>query len=122
MFWVWHLLPWQYTKDGKMPGDASNEIKNTLDNLHKLLGHRARLGICVLLARHTALSFSRLKELLEETDGSLGAQLRKLEDAGFISVKKEFRNRKPVSWYRLTESGQSGLEKHLDALRQLINP
>ncbi|MCK5035168.1 MAG: transcriptional regulator [Candidatus Sabulitectum sp.] len=104
-----------------MSGDDSNGIKNALNNLNKLLGHRTRLGICVLLARHTALSFSRLKELLEETDGSLGAQLRKLEDEGFISVKKEFKNRKPVSWYCLTEQGQSGLEKHLDALTQLIN-
>ena len=105
-----------------MPSEQNESIKSALDNLNKLLGHRARLGICVLLARHTALSFSRLKELLQETDGSLGAQLRKLEDEGFISVKKEFRNRKPVSWYRLTSSGQSGLEKHLDALKLLINP
>ncbi|MCK5133549.1 MAG: transcriptional regulator [Candidatus Sabulitectum sp.] len=104
-----------------MPSEQNESIKSALDNLNKLLGHRARLGICVLLARHTALSFSRLKELLEETDGSLGAQLRKLEDEGFISVKKEFRNRKPVSWYCLTETGQSGLERHLDALKQLIN-
>ncbi len=104
-----------------MSGDESTGIKDALNNLNKLLGHRTRLGICVLLARHTALSFSRLKELLEETDGSLGAQLRKLEDEGFISVKKEFRNRKPVSWYSLTETGQVGLERHLDALTQLIN-
>ena len=105
-----------------MPHNQSDGIKNTLDQLSKLLGHRTRLGICVLLARHTALSFSRLKELLEETDGSLGAQLRKLEDENFISVKKEFRNRKPVSWYTLTEEGRGGLEKHLDALTQLIRP
>lgn len=105
-----------------MSGDDSNGIKDALNNLNRLLGHRTRLGICVLLARHTALSFSRLKELLEETDGSLGAQLRKLEDEGFLSVKKEFRNRKPVSWYGLTNKGRSGLEKHLDALKQLISP
>lgn len=102
------------------PNDDDRSIKSALDNLSKLLGHRVRLGICALLARHTALSFSRLKELLGETDGSLGAQLRKLEDDGFITVKKQFMNRKPVSWYRLTAEGQSGLERHLDALEQLI--
>jgi len=104
-----------------MSGDESKGIRNALDNMNRLLSHRTRLGICVLLAKHTALSFSRLKELLEETDGSLGAQLRKLEEEEFISVKKEFRNRKPVSWYCLTETGQTGLERHLDALAQLIN-
>ena len=105
-----------------MPHNQSDGIKNALDQLSKLLGHRTRLGICVLLARHTALSFSRLKELLEETDGSLGAQLRKLENEEFISVKKEFRNRKPVSWYTLTDKGRVGLENHLRALTELIQP
>jgi len=103
-----------------MPATDSESIKATLNRLSTILGHRARLGICVLLARHTALSFSRLKELLEETDGSLGAQLRKLEEEEFISVKKQFVNRKPVTWYSLTEAGRVCLEKHLDALEQLL--
>ena len=58
----------------------------------------------VLLSTADALSFSRLKTLLNETDGNLGAQLRKLEDAGYVNVKKEFENRKPVSWYSLSAS------------------
>lgn len=96
------------------------ELKRTLKNLSKLLAHRVRLGICVLLSRHEALSFSRLKELLEESDGSLGGQLRKLENEEFINAKKEFRNRKPVTWYNLTEKGQVVLEMHLHALEKLI--
>ena len=102
----------------KASGDS--RIRAGLRGLNKLLGHRARLGICVLLARSDQLSFSRLKEVLEETDGNLGAQLRKLEDEGFVTVRKEFRNRRPVSWYALTAQGRRGLEAHLDALGQLI--
>ncbi len=91
-----------------------------LEGFSKLLSHRSRLGVCVLLSRHGELSFSRFKELLEETDGNLGAQLRKLEDEGFIKVRKEFKERKPVSWYRLTTKGQKTLSKHLEALRRII--
>ena len=91
-----------------------------LGALDKLLEHRARLGICVLLSRHDLLSFSRLKELLSETDGSLGAHLKRLEEADRIGVKKEFRDRKPVSWYRLTPSGRDAVEAHLAALERLI--
>ncbi len=105
-----------------MSDDDSNDIRNALNNLNKLLGHRTRLGICVLLARHTAMSFSRFKQLLGETDGNLGAQLRRLEDAGFIYVTREFKNRKPVSWYTLTDTGREGLKKHLDAMTRIINP
>ena len=88
--------------------------------LDKLLEHRLRLSICVLLSRFDEISFSRLKELTGETDGNLGANLRRLEDAGQLAVRKEFVGRKPVSWYRLTDSGRGILRSHLDALSSLI--
>lgn len=100
--------------------DRNDQIQTGLRGLNKLLGHRTRLGICVLLARNDQLSFRRLKELLEETDGNLGAQLRKLEDERLISVQKEFRDRRPVSWYALTEHGLATLEVHLEAMQQLM--
>jgi DNA-binding MarR family transcriptional regulator len=100
--------------------DGDAQIQEGLRSLSKLLGHRTRLGICVLLARNDALSFSRLKELVEETDGNLGAHLRKLEDEGFLSVRKEFRARKPVTWYTLTEHGRRCLNEHISALEMLL--
>jgi DNA-binding MarR family transcriptional regulator len=100
--------------------DQNESIQAGLRGLHKLLGHRTRLGVCVLLARNDHVSFSRLRELLEETDGNLGAQLRKLEDEGLISVKKEFRDRVPVSWYSLTARGRSTLETHLESMARLM--
>ena len=91
-----------------------------LDQLDALLQHRSRLGACVLLSGADALSFSRLKALLDETDGNLGAQLRKLEDAGYVAVKKEFVERKPVSWYSLTSLGKRSLKSHLNAMDALV--
>jgi DNA-binding PadR family transcriptional regulator len=86
----------------------------------RILDHRLRLAICVLLTRFERLSFSRLKELTEETDGNLGANLRRLEEVGFIEVAKEFVARKPVSWYAITPRGEKTLKAHLDDLSQLI--
>jgi len=91
-----------------------------LEGFQKILGHRSRLGICVLLARNSELSFRRLRELLAENDGSLGAQLRKLEEEGFVTVRKEFKNRKPISWYQLTAAGRQRLEVHLNILTGLL--
>ena len=91
-----------------------------LPDLDRLLEHGARLGIAVLLARYDEMSFSRFKEVLRETDGNLGAQLRKLEDAGYLTARKEFQKRKPVTWYGLTALGRKALARHLDALRHLI--
>jgi len=90
------------------------------DGFDRLLEHRVRLAICVLLSRNDAVSFSRFKQLFGETDGNLGAQLRTLEDAGYIGVRKEFRERKPVSWYSLRPKGRKALMVHVEALQDLI--
>ena len=89
-------------------------------SLDRLLEHRVRLAVCVLLSRNDALSFRRLKELLDETDGSLGAHLRKLENAGYIRVRKAFVERKPVSWYSLKANGRKALAAHSDVLGRII--
>lgn len=80
-----------------------------------------RLAVAVLLTRWDRLSFSRLRELTGETDGSLGAHLRRLEDAGYLTVDKEFVQRKPVSWYALAPAGRVALTDHLAALEELID-
>ena len=91
-----------------------------LDQLDPLLQHRSRLGAMVLLSGVDAINFSRLKTLLQETDGNLGAQLRKLEEAGYVSVKKEFADRKPVSWYAIHPKGKAALNAHLAAMGSLL--
>jgi len=91
-----------------------------LRQLDELLQHRTRLGACVLLADSDALSFTRLRELLDESDGNLGAHLRRLEEAQYVEVRKEFVGRKPVTWYSLAPAGRSALKAHLAALDALI--
>jgi DNA-binding PadR family transcriptional regulator len=95
-------------------------MKGEIDGFDRVLEHRVRLAVCVLLTRYDRLSFSRLKELTGETDGNLGANLRKLEDEGYAAVEKEFVNRKPVTWYSITARGRMILKAHLDTLGQLI--
>ncbi len=96
------------------------DLPLSFEDLDALLQHRSRLGVMVLLSNTDAMNFTRLKELLKETDGNLGAQLRKLEEAGYLMVKKEFAARKPVSWYSITPVGRSALRKHLNALQELF--
>lgn len=92
-----------------------------LDGLEPALEHRARLAIAVLLARDGEISFAAFKEQLQMTDGNLGAQLRKLEEAGIVSLRRDFVERKPVTWYALTGTGRQTLDRHLKALQSLIH-
>lgn len=101
--------------------DPSQRTRDGLARLDPVLEHRMRLGACVLLSSVDALSFSRLKELLEATDGNLGAQMRKLEEVNYVAVRKEFRDRKPVTWYSLTSAGKQALRSHLEAMEKVIS-
>lgn len=105
-----------------MPASKDETVEDWpgVDGLDRLLSHRSRIAVCVLLSRVDSLSFARLKELLEESDGSLGAHLRKLEEADYINVRKEFVDRKPISWYTLRAKGRKALVAHLKSLTQLI--
>ena len=91
-----------------------------LDGLDPAFEHRARLAIAVLLARHGEVSFARFKQELELTDGNLGAQLRRLEDDGLLTLRRDFVDRKPVTWYALSKPGRKALDKHLSVLRAVI--
>jgi len=91
------------------------------EKLDPLLQHKVRFGTCVLLSNTKSLSFTKLKEALSATDGNLGAQLTKLEEHKYLKVTKEFIKRKPVTWYSLTKTGETSLNKHLDALQEIID-
>ncbi len=105
----------------KRPADPELPALDELDLLNGVLEHRVRLAACVLLSRHDAMSFTGLKQVLGETDGSLGAHLRKLEESGYLAVEKTYRDRRPVTWYRLSDSGRTSLKRHLSVLTRLID-
>lgn len=102
------------------PPDADSSIREPLEGVDRLLEHRVRLAILVLLTRHDRISFSRFKELTGETDGSLGAHLRRLEDEAYVDVTKEFVDRRPTTWYAISGAGREALARHLEALEGLI--
>ena len=105
----------------KPPADPDLPALDELELLNGLLEHRVRLAICVLLSKYAAMSFTRLKQVLDETDGSLGAHLRKLENSGYLDVEKAYRDRRPVTWYRLSTRGRTSLKRHLAVLKRLID-
>jgi DNA-binding MarR family transcriptional regulator len=96
------------------------QTTDALDALDPLLQHRSRLGAMVLLSTAEGITFTKLRQLLTETDGNLGAQLRKLEDAKYVLANKTFIDRKPTTQYSITKAGHAALKRHLDAIDALI--
>ena len=66
------------------------------------------------------VDFSYLRDLLEVTDGNLGAHLRKLEETGYIAVNKLFVERKPRTFVAATAEGRKAFQEHVAALESIL--
>lgn len=89
-------------------------------DLDGLIHERVRLGIVSALSVNESLAFTELRQVLETTDGNLSAHARKLEDAGYIEVRKSFAGRVPHTDYSLTALGRSRLTEYLAHMEALI--
>ena len=89
--------------------------------LDDIIHSRIRLAIMSVLISIEEAEFKFLKEKVNTTDGNLSVHLKKLEEASYITVKKEFIERKPVSTYKLTEKGKVAFELYIKKLEGLIN-
>jgi DNA-binding PadR family transcriptional regulator len=91
-----------------------------LPELNSVIHGKLRLALLSLLAGVEQAEFTWLRARTGATDGNLGAQLLKLEEAGYVAVEKKFVERKPQSIYRITEAGRTALAEYVDALKQLL--
>ncbi len=66
------------------------------------------------------VDFNSLKELLEVTDGNLASHLKYLEKSGYVTIKKEFLDRKPNTKYYTTREGKEAFTRHIRAIEKLI--
>ncbi len=88
--------------------------------LNEIIHSRIRLAIISVLISIEEAEFKFLKGTIKTTDGNLSVHLKKLEDAGYIDVKKEFIDRKPVSSYALNDKGKQAFELYIQNLENLI--
>jgi DNA-binding transcriptional ArsR family regulator len=91
-----------------------------LPELDPVVHGKLRLAVLSLLIGVPEADFTWLREKTGSTDGNLGAQMLKLEDAGYVAMEKRFMGRKPQTLYRLTTSGRDALAAYVAALKQLL--
>lgn len=87
---------------------------------NKAFENRIRLGIMSVLMVNENVEFTRLKELLQVTDGNLASHLSALEKEGYVAVIKQFVNRKPNTSYAVTAAGKKAFTEHLGVLENLL--
>lgn len=91
-----------------------------LPELNPVVHGKLRLAVLSLLSGVEEAEFTWLRTKTGSTDGNLGAQLGKLEEAGYVAVTKQFVARKPQTIYRMTETGRAALTEYVQALKTLL--
>ena len=83
----------------------------SFDDLDPLLHSQLRLSA----------DFTFLQEKTEATSGNLSVQISKLEEAGYLEVKKSFKGKKPNTSCSITDKGITAFENYVNTLQQYIS-
>ena len=95
--------------------------KSDRPKFDELILSKTRLGIIAALMSGDKLDFTYLRNALNLSDGNLGIQIRKLEEAGYIKVEKVFVGRKPKTFCKITRKGQKAVKNLISKLDALFN-
>ncbi len=74
-----------------------------------------------VLDRNDWLEFTRLRDMLDTTDGNLGAHLETLSKAGYVGIDKRFEGKRPQTRVRATSTGRKAFADHVAYLRDILN-
>jgi DNA-binding MarR family transcriptional regulator len=91
-------------------------------DLDPLLHSQLRLSIVSSLMTVDEASFNIIKETTNATSGNLSIQIKKLQEAGYIEVKKSFKNNYPNTTLSITDKGIEAFETYVNNLKKYINP
>ena len=95
-------------------------MSDGLPELDPVVHGKLRLAVLSLLTGVEEADFTWLRQKTGSTDGNLGAQMLKLEEAGYVAMEKRFAGRKPQTMYRMTEKGRKALAGYVAALKTLL--
>jgi DNA-binding MarR family transcriptional regulator len=88
--------------------------------LDRVIHEKGRLAIMSMLAASPELAFTEMRDALSMTDGNLTTHIRTLQEAGYVSVTKSFRNNRPLTTCSLTASGQRAFASYINLLEKII--
>jgi DNA-binding MarR family transcriptional regulator len=66
------------------------------------------------------IEFVRLKSIVGATEGNLGAHITTLEEAGYVTVEKDFVGKRPRTRVILSPAGRRAFDAYVAYLQEII--
>jgi len=101
-----------------MPKDKDLE---TIAEIDRVVHSPARLMILAYLGAVDSADFIFLMNQVKLTRGNLSSHLKALEEAGYVSIQKEFVDKVPRTLIRLTEAGRGAVRTYREQMQTIID-
>lgn len=101
--------------------DSTSEELQLISDIDPLIHAPTRLKIMAYLSIVESADFTFLMNQTGLTRGNLSVNLRKLEEAGYVSITKEFVDRIPRTLIRLTGEGRQALQVYRDNMQSVLD-
>jgi DNA-binding MarR family transcriptional regulator len=92
-----------------------------LADIDQVIHAPARLMVLTYLYVVESADYVFLVRLTGLTWGNLSTHLTKLEEAGYISINKEFKGKKPHTTLSLTNRGRVAFKEYKKSLQQVLD-
>ena len=103
-----------------MPDPADDGLP-PLAEIDKLIHEPARLMILATLHAIETADFLFVERQTGLTRGNLSSHMSRLEDAGYISINKEFVDKIPRTLLRITDPGRIALLEYTRDMKQVLD-
>ncbi len=98
----------------------SNE-QQTIVGIDRLIHEPARYLIMAYLFVTESADVLFIKRQTDLTWGNLSSHLTKLANAGYITIKKEFLDKKPHTMLQLTGEGRKAFKDYREHMKQILD-
>jgi len=103
-----------------MAKPQSDPPLHPLADIDQVIHASARLMVLTYLYVVDSADFVFLKNMTGLTWGNLSTHLSKLEVAGYVTIEKEFENKKPHTMIQLTAPGREAFREYKQAMQQFL--
>jgi len=90
-------------------------------DLDRAIHSPPRMMILAYLGAVDSADFIFLMNQVGLTRGNLSSHLKPLEEAGYISIKKEFVDKVPRTLISLTDEGREAIQNYREQMRTIID-
>ena len=104
-----------------MAKPQSDRELHPLASIDQIIHAPARLMVLTYLYVVESADYVFLMRLTGLTWGSISTHLTKLEKAGYISIKKAFKGKKPHTTISLTKQGRTAFREYKRSLQQVLD-